>query len=77
MRIKFCKELPQWIISSDIGAYHPYARTIYVRKNLGLLKTIFVLCHELLHYLIHIAKLPEELHSIIDKRGGGQDGTEV
>jgi len=28
-KIIFIKEIPQWIISSDIAAYHPSSKTIY------------------------------------------------
>ena len=62
MRIIFCKELPQWIISSDIGAYHPASRTIYCRQRLGVWRTSQVLLHEFRHYAIHVLRLPESWH---------------
>ncbi len=67
MRIRFYKELPQYIISSDIAAYHPNSKTIFIRKGLGL-KLPGVLLHELAHWFIHVCKLPETLHRKLDKR---------
>jgi hypothetical protein len=64
----FCDELPQWITSSDIAAYHPWSKTIYIRKKLGFFKTIKVFFHEIIHYLIHITHLPKKLHNILDKK---------
>jgi hypothetical protein len=51
MKINFVSEIPQWIISSDIAAYHPHSRTIWIRNDLGW-KTIPTLCHELCHWFI-------------------------
>lgn len=51
--IKFVKEIPQWIISSDTAAYHPHSKTIWIRNDLGL-KTIPILFHELQHWFIHM-----------------------
>jgi len=66
LHIKFVDELPQWIISSDIAAYHPASKTIWIRNNLGL-KTIPILYHEFMHFFIHIFlknndKYHNELH---------------
>jgi hypothetical protein len=62
MRIIFCDEIPQHIIASDIAAYHPHSRTIYVRRRLGFWRTVWVLGHELKHCLIHTLHLPESWH---------------
>lgn len=62
MKIIFCDELPGWIISSDIGAYHPWSRTIYIRKRLGFWRTCATLLHELRHYAIHTLHLPYSWH---------------
>jgi hypothetical protein len=47
MKVKICNELPQWIISSDKAAYHPYTKTIYIKD--GCMRYIF---HELGNWLI-------------------------
>jgi len=67
--IKFVDEIPQWIISSDIAAYHPYTKTIWIRNNLGWKKTILILLHELTHWFIHVFLNNNELyHNKIDKK---------
>lgn len=67
MKIKFVDEMPQWIIESDIAAYHPHSKTIYMRKNLKW-KTIPILFHELQHWFIHIfLRNNKKLHNKIDK----------
>jgi hypothetical protein len=58
MKIVKVKELPQWIISSDKAAYHPYSKTIY-------LTAWKYLPHELIHYFADITKL-KFIHKIID-----------
>lgn len=75
LKIKLHNELPQWIISSDIAAYHPFTKTIHIRKKLGIRKTISVLIHELLHFLIEEIgqkmsrqDLSNKTHSWIDRR---------
>jgi len=65
LKIKFYNELPQWITSSDIAAYHPSSRTIYIKKRLGS-KLPKILIHELTHWLIDILRLPEILHNKLD-----------
>ena len=55
LRIVRCSELPQWIISSDRAAYHPFTRTIYITKWRYL-------PHELRHYFIHALGLPKSWH---------------
>jgi len=70
MEIKFVNEIPQWIISSDVAAYHPASKTIWIRNNLGW-KTIPTLLHELTHWFIHkFLGNNEKLHSEADKRTG-------
>ena len=69
MKIAFCGELPQWIISSDVAAYHPHSRTIYVRRGLGS-SLPGVLAHELCHWAIHALGLPEHLHTKLDRGRG-------
>lgn len=49
-KLKVVDEMPQWIISSDKGAYHPGSTTIYVVKQQGL-KTVLTLFHEIGHWL--------------------------
>jgi len=46
-----CDELPQWIISSDRAAYHPFANTIYIRNDLGMTTLVHEYCHWLFHKL--------------------------
>jgi hypothetical protein len=66
MKIKFVNELPQWIISSDIAAYHPKSETIWIRNNLGL-GTIPILIHELIHLFIHkFLDNNQKLHNKLD-----------
>jgi len=36
MKIKFVNELPQWIISSDIAAYHPATKNNMDKKQFRL-----------------------------------------
>ena len=55
MKIRFVKEIPQWIIESDKAAYHPSSNTIYLTKWRHLF-------HELLHWLGH--KLEGKKHWI-------------
>lgn len=67
MKIKFVKELPQWIISSDVAAYHPHSKTIWIRNNLGW-ATIGVLFHELQHWFIDkFRQNNEALHNKLDE----------
>jgi len=68
-KVKFVDEIPQWIISSDIAAYHPYTKTIWIRNKLGWGKTILILLHELTHWFIHVFLNNNELyHNKIDKK---------
>ena len=68
MKIKFVNEIPQWIISSDIAAYHPASKTIWIRNNLGW-KTIPTLLHELTHWFIHkFLGNNEKLHNKLDRK---------
>ena len=53
VKINFVDEIPQWITSSNIAAYHPAEKTIWIRNDLGI-KTVSVLLHEFLHYFIDI-----------------------
>ena len=67
MRIRFYKELPQYIISSDIAAYHPKSKTIFIRKGLGF-RLVPVLLHEITHWIIHVWRLPENFHKWLDRK---------
>lgn len=60
MKIIFCDEIPQWIISSDKAAYHPYSKTIYTTRWKYL-------PHELLHWFFDLVGFKVG-HEIIDKR---------
>ena len=68
MRIRFHPELPQWITSSDIAAYHPSTCTIHVRTGLGW-RLVPVLAHEFTHWAIHVLGLPETFHRRLDSPG--------
>ena len=57
-----CKSLPQWIISSDIAAYHKFSNTIYIRND----QNILVYLHEYLHWFFCLIKF-DYGHKIIDK----------
>lgn len=67
-KIKFVNEIPQWIINSNIAAYHPFSKTIWIRNNLGL-RTIPVLIHEITHWFIHVCLENNiNLHNKLDKK---------
>ena len=61
LQIKIVKELPQWIISSDLAAYHPYSDTIYLRKDKK-----YLLLHELGHYIIEKLTKNRNIHNKYD-----------
>lgn len=66
IKINFVDEIPQWIMSSNIAAYHPYTKTIWIRNDLKF-RTIPVLIHELTHWFIHMfLKNNEKLHNKLD-----------
>ena len=68
-KVKFVDEIPQWIISSDIAAYHPYTKTIWIRNKLGWGKTILILLHKLTHWFIDVfLNNSEKYHNKIDKK---------
>jgi len=68
MKINFVEKIPQWIISSDIAAYHPKSRTIWIRNDLGW-RTIPVLYHELQHWFIDkFLNNNEKYHNKIDNK---------
>lgn len=48
-KLKIVDKLPEWITSSDEAAYHPYSKTIWLRKD----RKIWIF-HELGHYFIDI-----------------------
>ena len=69
-KIKFVNEIPQWIISSSIAAYHPKTKTIWIRNDLGW-KTIPILLHELTHWFIDVfLNNNVKYHNKIDKKRG-------
>jgi len=55
-------ELPQWIISSDIAAYHPATQTIWLRSDRGLMPIL----HEFGHHIIHLCGGKEGAHNLYD-----------
>lgn len=66
-KIVFCKELPGWIRSSNIAAYHPATNIIYVTKTQTFFKIIKSLFHELIHFIGHQLDGPSHwVHKIID-----------
>jgi len=66
--VKFVDELPQWITSSDVGAYHPFSKTIWIRTKLGVKRTIIVFIHEMCHWIIDIIfNNDEKLHNKLDE----------
>ena len=68
MKINFVNEIPQWIISSNVAAYHPESKTIWIRNDLGW-KTFPILIHELTHWFIHkYLGNSEKLHNKLDGR---------
>ena len=70
MKIIFIDELPQWITSSDTAAYHPFSKTIWIKRGLGF-NVIPVLFHQMLHFFIDVMfsdKIATKLHLIIDSK---------
>ena len=63
LRIRIHAELPQWITSSDRAAYHPATRTIHIKRSC---LSVRVVLHELCHWFIHCAGLPERFHRALD-----------
>ena len=47
-----CDELPQWIMSSEIGAYHPRSETIFIKKQ-SFKEMLITFGHEIMHWFIH------------------------
>jgi hypothetical protein len=60
-KIVVLKELPQWIIVSDIAAYHPAGNTIYLKRGAG----VRALFHELGHWLACVYNV-QALHDWLD-----------
>jgi len=60
MKVHKVKEIPQWIISSNKAAYHPFSRTIWITRWKYL-------PHELLHYMADRLHL-NWLHYFIDHK---------
>ena len=67
MKIKFVKELPQWIISSNKAAYHPHSFTIWISTNRSYYEIVKCLIHELGHHLIEITTNSKTIHLLYDK----------
>jgi len=66
MRVIFVNELPQWIISSDVAAYHPGSKTIWMCNYLGW-RVIPIFLHEICHWFIHIyLRNSNRLHNKLD-----------
>ena len=51
--LQIVDELPQWIISSDIAAYQPWTRTIWIQRR-SLLRMLWCLVHEAGHHIIEV-----------------------
>ena len=60
MKIIYHKILPQWIISSDKAAYHPFTKTIHTTN-------FRYIPHELIHWVVDCLGI-SKLHIFIDKR---------
>lgn len=66
LKIKIVNEIPQWIISTDKAAYHPYSNTIYLRKDRWW-KDIL---HELAHWIAYkIGGRDCWIHNWLDNKG--------
>lgn len=65
----FLKKMPDWVISSNDAAYHPYSRTILIRNGLDVSKIELVewILHELTHHIIEITFKKKHYHNIYDK----------
>ncbi len=59
MKLKICKELPQWILSSDKAAYHPYSATIYLRRD-----CLWAIFHELGHHFREVLNIKQPHRAI-------------
>ena len=64
--IQIVDELPQWIISSDIAAYHPWSRTIWLKRRSFCRMTISLI-HELVHHLIEVLGGGPHIHRSYDR----------
>ncbi len=60
--VRLLNEIPQWIIASDKAAYHPWSRTIYLRKPFRICNFI----HELGHHIVEIITGKERYHKLYD-----------
>ena len=80
MKIIIHDEMPQWIRSSDKGAYQPAAKTIHLARYLGNgrrvgnLEMAHTFLHEVCHWFICEAGLDEKWHRWLD---GKNDDEEV
>lgn len=70
MSVKWCTVLPQWIVSSDRGAYHPATRTIYIRRG----ESLWVVAHECVHWLINVVGGGHGMHRWWDRLYGCRCG---
>ena len=62
-KIVWHDELPGWIISSDIAAYHPLTKTIHIRNDQG----IVTLIHELIHRILDIVGFGRDTQIVYDE----------
>jgi len=68
LQLRIVKEIPQWVMSSDIAAYHPYSDTIYIRKT-GTISMLHSLFHECCHVVAHKlgCQFGHKVHDLIEK----------
>ncbi|KKL63334.1 hypothetical protein LCGC14_2176150 [marine sediment metagenome] len=69
-RIRFVKELPQWIIASPNAAYTPHLKTIWIRSTMSRWRIARGLVHEFGHYFIDIFTRSHRLQLLYDKIWG-------
>lgn len=61
-KIFFVAELPDWIMSSENAAYHPYTNQIWIRRDHW-----WLIVHELIHWVAHkIGGTQSRIHKWLD-----------
>lgn len=53
-RLMVVDEIPRWIIASDVAAYTPNDRTIWIRRGAGRASFLGSLLHEIGHHAIDL-----------------------
>lgn len=65
MKIILVGIMPQWIISSDVAAYHPSRRVVYLKRDNLILMGLRLL-HEFGHHVIEALSGKPCIHKVYD-----------